>query len=234
MLRVFKLRSPMSLGTWGLTIFGLFCGLTTAYQMTKDGLLNWLPFFPRLFKALPIKLIESIGSFFGLFVASYTGVLLAATAVPIWARARHILGPLFLTSGISSGLSALSFILSLGRNPEDTLDRVERAELITLTTELGLISALPPTLGPLSKPVFKGRLGLLFNVGTIGGGVADPLLIRVPWEVERKPPPAAANIGASLLAPLGRLLIRQHRIAARRVSADDPHATHYYNSVERR
>ena len=234
MMRVLKLRSAMSLGTWGLTFFGLFCGLTMAYQVAQDGLLNWLPFFPRLFKALPIKLIESIGSFFGLFVASYTGVLLSSTAVPVWARARHILGPLFLTSGISSGLSALSFILSLGRNPEDTLDRVERAELITLTTELGLISALPPTLGPLSKPVFRGRLGLLFNAGTIGGGVVLPLLIRLPWKLARKPTPRAANIGASLLVLVGGLIIRYVWIAAGRVSADDPHATHYYNSVERR
>ena len=115
MMRVLKLRSPMSLGTWALTFFGLFCGLTTAYQAAQDGLLNWLPLFSRLFKALPVKLIESIGSFFGLFVASYTGVLLAATAVPVWARARHILGPLFLTSGLSCGLSALSLVLSLVR-----------------------------------------------------------------------------------------------------------------------
>ncbi len=146
MMRVLKLRSAMSLGTWGLTLFGLFCGLTTAHQAAKDGLLNWLPFFPRLLKALPVKLIESIGSFFGLFVASYTGVLLSSTAVPVWARARHILGPLFLTSGVSTGLSGLSLILSLGRNQQDTLERLERAELIAMTTELGLISALPPTL----------------------------------------------------------------------------------------
>jgi formate-dependent nitrite reductase membrane component NrfD len=232
MMRVLKLRSPMSLGTWALTFFGLFCGLTTAYQAAQDGLLTWLPFFPRLLKALPIKLIESIGTFFGLFVASYTGVLLSSTAVPVWARARHILGPLFLTSGISSGLSALSFILSLGRNSEDTLDRVEQAELITLTTELGLISALPPTLGPLSKPVFKGRLGLLFNAGTIGGGVVLPLLIRLPWRLVRKPTPRAANIGASLLVLVGGLIIRYVWIVAGRLSADDPWATHYYNSYE--
>src|SRR5256714_13969575 len=226
MLRVLKFRSPMSLGTWGLSLFGMFCGLTAAHQMAKDGFLNWLPVFPRLFKALPVKIIESIGSFFGLFVASYTGVLLSSTAVPVWARARHILGPLFLTSGISSGLSALSFILSLGRNPEDTLDRVERAELITLTTELGLISALPPTLGPLSKPVFKGRLGLLFNVGTIGGGVGVPLVFRLPWKFVGKPTPRAANIGASLLVVVGGLVIRYVLIAAWRVSSDYSHATH--------
>ncbi len=54
MLRVIKLRSPMSLGTWALSMFGLCAGITAAYQMAEDGLLNWLPFFPRLFSA-PIR-----------------------------------------------------------------------------------------------------------------------------------------------------------------------------------
>jgi formate-dependent nitrite reductase membrane component NrfD len=111
MLRVLKLRSPMSLGTWGLTTFGLLCGLTAGYQMAMDGLFDWFPGLSRMMKALPVKLIESVGSVFGLFVASYTGVLLSSTAVPIWARARHLLGPLFLTSGLSTALASLSVIL---------------------------------------------------------------------------------------------------------------------------
>src|SRR2546429_9450068 len=117
------------------------------YRVAKVGLLTWLPFFPRLFKALPIKLIESMGSFFGLFVASYTGVLLASTAVPVWARARHILGPLFLTSGLSSGFASLSLILSLGRRNEEPLERLDSAELGAMSTQLGLISPIPHASG---------------------------------------------------------------------------------------
>src|SRR6266704_3026257 len=73
MLRVLKLRSAMSLGTWGLTTFGLLCGLTAGYQMAMDGLFDWFPGLSKMMKALPVKLIESVGSVFGLFVASYTG-----------------------------------------------------------------------------------------------------------------------------------------------------------------
>ncbi len=232
MLRVLKLRSAMSLGTWGLSTFGVFCGLTTAHQAAKDGLLDWLPFFPRLLKALPMKLIESVGSFFGLFVASYTGVLLSSTAVPVWARARHILGPLFLTSGLSTGLASLSFILSLGRSHQDTLERLERAELVAMTTELGLISALRPTLGPLRKPVFQGRIGLYFKAGTIGGGLILPLLARLGWKLAGRSTPRSLNIGASFLVLIGGLILRYVWIVAGRASADDPHATHYYNDLE--
>lgn len=232
MLRVLKLRSPMSLGTWGLSLFGMFCGMTAAHQMAKDGFLNWLPVFPRLFKALPVKIIESIGSFFGLFVASYTGVLLASTAVPVWARARHILGPLFLTSGLSSGFASLSLILSLGRRNEEPLERLERAELVAMSTELGLISAVPAVLGPLANPLFKGKIGALFKNGTIGGGLLLPLMMRLGWRLTRKRTPRTLNIGASLLVLIGGLILRYVWIAAGRVSADDPRATHYYNAVE--
>lgn len=232
MMRVFKLRSAMSLGTWGLTMFGMFCGLTTAYQMARDGLLDWFPWLSRLMRALPVKLIESIGSFFGLFVASYTGVLLSSTAVPIWARAKHILGPLFLTSGISTALASLSFLLSLGRGNAKTLEKVERAEMVAMASEIGLISALPTVLGPLAKPLFKGKTGMLFGAGTIGTGLIIPLLARLGWKLTRKPTPRVLNIGTSLLTLVGGMLLRYAWIVAGRISADDAQATHHYNVME--
>jgi formate-dependent nitrite reductase membrane component NrfD len=231
MLRVLKFRSAMSLGTWGLSTFGLFCGLTTAIQAAQDGLLNWFPFAARLLKALPVKVIESVGSVFGLFVASYTGVLLSSTAVPIWARARHILGPLFLTSGLSTGLAALSLILSLGRRNRQTLEKVERAELAVMSTELGLISALPAVLGPLGKPLLKGKTAVFFGAGTIGGGLLLPLLARLGWRFTRKPTPRGLNIGASLLVLAGGLILRYVWVVVGRASADDPQATHRYNAM---
>src|SRR5260221_13881802 len=72
MFRILKLRSAMSLGTWAITVFGICCGLTTAHQLAKDGLLNWFPLLARFMKAFPVTVIEVIGSVFGLVVASYT------------------------------------------------------------------------------------------------------------------------------------------------------------------
>src|SRR6266699_172872 len=217
MLRVLKLRSAMSLGSWAITVFGMCCGLITAHQMANDGLLNWFPPFARFLKVLPVKIIEVFGSVFGLFVASYTGVLLSSTAVPIWARARHILGPLFL---------------SLGRSKQDTLERLESAEMITMATELGLISTLPRALGSLAKPLFKGRVGVLFLAGTISGGLIVPLFTRLGWKLTRKPMPRALNIGSSLLILAGGMILRYAWIVAGRISADDVQETHHYNAME--
>lgn len=234
MLRILKFRSAMSLGSWGITFFGLCCGLTAAYQMAKDGLLNWFPLLARTTKALPIKAIETIGAMFGLFVASYTGVLLSSTAVPIWGRAKRLLGPLFLTSGLSTGLSALSLILALGRSKkrQDTLERLDRAEMVTTATELGLIAALVPTLGPLSKPLFKGKTGTLFTIGTIAAGLLSPLLLKLGWRLNKQAPPRSLFIGTSLLTLIGGAIMRAVWILVGRISADNPQDTHYYNAIE--
>jgi len=235
MLRVLKFRSVMSLGSWGITFFGLCCGLTAAHQMAKDGLLNWFPFMARTMRALPVKAIEAVGAMFGLFVASYTGVLLSSTAVPIWARAKHMLGPLFLTSGLSTGLAALSLILSFGRDKgqRDTLERLDRAEMITTGTELGLLAALIPTLGPLARPLFKGKTGMLFIMGTIVGGLLSPLLLRLGWRMNKKTLPRSLTISTSLLTLIGGAILRAVWILAGRISADNPRDTHYYNALER-
>jgi len=234
MLRVLKFRSAMSLGTWGLSLFGLCCGFTAAHQMAKDGLLNWFPLMARMMRALPVKVIEAIGAFFGLFVASYTGVLLSSTAVPIWGRAKHFLGPLFLTSGLSTGLSALSLILSFGRykGQRDTLERLDSAEIIAQVTELSLIGALIPILGPLGRHLFRGKTGRLFTIGTIGSGLVLPLLMKLGWRVSKKTTPPAVTMLASVLVLVGGLLLRNEWIVAGRKSADDPQDTHYYNRRE--
>ncbi|GAC1562100.1 MAG: polysulfide reductase NrfD [Ktedonobacteraceae bacterium] len=234
MLRVLKLRSVMSIGTWALSTFGLLCGLATAHQAAKDGLLNWFPLMARLMKALPIKVIESVGAFLGIVVASYTGVLLAATAVPVWARARNILGPLFFTSGLSTALAGISFILSLGpsNTHKNALERLERAEIIAATTELGLISVLGPTLGSLGKPLFTGRDGILLLGGTVSSGLITPLLLRLGWKIAHKSTPREVNIVASLLILFGGLILRYVWIDAGRKSADDPQATHDFNEIE--
>src|SRR2546423_14107030 len=67
MLRVFKVKSPMSMGVWALLGFSLFSGLTTVIQAARDGLLGtwWLA---RMLAALPQKLVAIPGAAFGTFL----------------------------------------------------------------------------------------------------------------------------------------------------------------------
>ena len=65
----------------------------------------------------PSVAIAVLGSIFGLFIAGYTGVLLAVTNRPIWADST-LLGLLFLVSGASTGAAALILLaIGAGRRP---------------------------------------------------------------------------------------------------------------------
>src|SRR5438876_7905192 len=75
MLRMFKVKSPMSMGVWGLLGFSFFSGSTAVIQAAKDGMLGcW--WGTRALAALPQKLISMPGSLFGIFLGGYTAVLL--------------------------------------------------------------------------------------------------------------------------------------------------------------
>src|SRR5215210_4582204 len=109
MLRILKLRSPMSLGSWALFVFGNLGGLIATSQAAHDGLLG-RGTIPRLIRAfIPERLLSILALPFALFVGAYGGILIAATSVPMWARNWFLMGPTFLASAISTGLSWLSF-----------------------------------------------------------------------------------------------------------------------------
>src|SRR5437764_805472 len=74
MLRVAKPTSPMSMGTWLITLFGPLSGGAAVSDAT--GLL------PRLG-----RLCEAIAALLGPAVATYTAVLTSDTAVPAWHEA---------------------------------------------------------------------------------------------------------------------------------------------------
>jgi formate-dependent nitrite reductase membrane component NrfD len=226
MLRIVKLRSPMSLGTWGLTIFGGLCGLSAVRQAAQDGLLAWLPVLPRLLMLLPARALGIAGSVFGFFVGGYTGILLALTAVPLWARNYALLGPLFLASALSTATSAITFILTLGRGTSHrTLRRLERLETITLSVELALIGAIHWRSGPvIGRPLRRGTTGWLHHAATLGG-IALPLVLQRRIAGGRGTPSRLVNGVASLLVLVGGFLVRYVWVMGGRASAADPAAT---------
>lgn len=115
MLTQFKWYSPVSLGSWGLFLFGLFCGLSAAIWLAKDGMfergaLQSLNFIGQELQRLPRRLIARIGALFGIFVAGYTGVLLSSTTIPFW-NSNQFLGITFLVSALSTAIAAVALLL---------------------------------------------------------------------------------------------------------------------------
>src|SRR5450759_3134623 len=121
MLRVFKVKSPMSMGVWGLVSFSLFSGLTAVIQAARDGILGrW--WGARLLAGLPQRLIALPCTALGVFLGGYTGVLLAATSIPLWSRSKF-LGAIFVSSSLSTSTALISLALRLTRAPAHTLHK---------------------------------------------------------------------------------------------------------------
>jgi formate-dependent nitrite reductase membrane component NrfD len=90
MLRVFKPQSPMSVGVWTLTAFG---GAAAGAVI-----LPW--------KALKdLSAIAAAAT--GLVMATYTGVLLGVTAIPVWKEHADFLPVHFGASALGSAVSLL-------------------------------------------------------------------------------------------------------------------------------
>jgi hypothetical protein len=103
MLRVFKPSSPMSLGTWCLTIFSL--PLTAAAGLSLLAILGWDFEWARI-TAVVLGLLPGFGS------AAYKGVLLSTNAQPGWKDARW-LGGYLTNSALLMGCAELLVLSAL-------------------------------------------------------------------------------------------------------------------------
>lgn len=98
MLRVFKVTSPMSVGAWLLNA----TGAATAIAATSA-------FTGRAERAA--RLAAPAAAALGLPLATYTGALLADTAVPVWHEARRELPFLFGASAAAAAGGAAALVV---------------------------------------------------------------------------------------------------------------------------
>ena len=103
MLRVFKPSSPMSLGTWCLTIFSLPLTAAAAFSLLAE--LGWDFEGARLLAVV-------VGLLPGFVSAAYKGVLLSTNAQPGWKDARW-LGGYLTNSALLMGCAELLVLSAL-------------------------------------------------------------------------------------------------------------------------
>ncbi|MBV8821699.1 MAG: polysulfide reductase NrfD [Ktedonobacteraceae bacterium] len=227
MLRMFKVRSPMSMGVWAVMSFSFFSGLTTLIQAARDGLLGhargvrWLALLPQSWLALP-------GSAVALLLGSYTGVLLTATSIPLWSRSK-LLGGIFLTSAVSTSIALISFVLRLVRTPLGTLHKLERLEWSVLLLEmLGLLAFLRAS-GRAARPLVgtaPTEHGTTFWRFVFGTGLALPWLLQtLSLLTKRSPQRRFPGLLISLLVLLGGYFLRRTMVEAGHTSSQDARTT---------
>lgn len=229
MLRVFKVSSPLSVGTWILLAFGVTSGAQAARQAAEDNfILKRESFLGRLARLLPGKPLSLAQVTLGLGLGGYTGVLLSATAIPLWATAGVLMGPLFLATAVASGAAALALLAGLRRGTPDDDDAradVETIATLSTATQLGLeIARETMTPHAIAKPLRQGTWATVYRVGAVGGGMLMPLALRLPAQVRGRPVGRAIAVTAATLTLAGALAERFAIVEAGKQSADDPQA----------
>ncbi len=203
----FKIYSPMSLGAWALTIFGIFATVSFFEALVLDGRIRH-GLGDRLAAILRGgfgRIFMIVGSFFGLFVAGYTGVLLSVSNQPVWSDAWP-LGGLFLASGLSAAAATIGLFAWYRRDARDTAERLSEADRYFIIMELILVAVFLLTLGSLASRVATGLYGVLFWVIVVLLGMAVPLAIHYRPALAQRISPSP--IVSTVLVLVGVLVLR--------------------------
>ena len=203
MLRVFKHRSAMSMGAWILTVFGMsavpgLIALELHAHQIFPGMLDQLLRF-----AADIFIFGA--AIFGTLLATYTGVLIGATAIPAWFLHRTLLPIHFGTAGLGSAAAVLEL---LGHR----IPALNFIGFYAAAIETGLLIWLSiDKHGAADRAIHEHSSGWMIRIGEIFTGPL-PLVLRLLGLI-----PLAAT---SFL--LGSLVSRIGWIAVGKVSGSDP------------
>ena len=205
MLRVFKLRSVMSVGAWTLVGFSSAIGLAVVchelglagYGNTWLILLEWVS--------------EVLATLSGLILASYTSVLLGVSAIPVWSENRRLVPAVFLAGGLGSAAAVLDLLGFL-------LPATQFIGIVASTVETIMAILIELRGRYVDQPLREGAGGWLARAGGILAGPVS-LLLRIFWGHN-----PAVRYSAALCFVAGALITRYAWIAAGRVSSRDPQA----------
>jgi len=201
MLRVFKVTSPMNVGSWILLVNGGASNTAAALELL--GILK------------PIKLLaESVAAFFGPPLATYTGVLVADTSIPVWHEGRHELPWIFGASATASAGAAACLFLE----PDDARP-ARRCAVAGVAAEGIAMELMERRLGETGEVYKQGAAGTFARTAKVlaGGGA---LLVAARGRKSR----AASVLGSAMICA-GELCLRWSVYKAGFQSARDPKYT---------
>jgi formate-dependent nitrite reductase membrane component NrfD len=213
MLRVAKLTSPMSVGTWILALFGPAAGLAAVAEAAPM-MPRWGP-WGLARRALPVAGTAAgyVAATVAPALATYTAVLIADTAVPSWHEAYPQLPFVFAGSALASASGVGLLAAPLAQSGP-----ARRLAVVGAAMEVVAAHRIETTMGLVSEPYTQGRAGRLLRVarGLSVAGAAGAVLGRRSRLI-------SALSGAALLAAaaLTRFGIFEGGVA----SAKDPKYT---------
>jgi DMSO reductase anchor subunit len=200
MLRVFKPTSPMSVGTWILSVYGPSIGVAAGWQLLgRPGRRAGVP-------------AQSLAAVTGPLVSTYTAALIANTAVPVWHDARRELPFLFASSSAAAAGGALSAI-----TPRRDAGAARALGVAGAAAELGVMELMQRRLDPRVRRSYEQGAAHLPRRAARASTLAGAALLALRGERSR----AAAALGGLALCA-GSALTRWAVFKAGTTSADDP------------
>jgi formate-dependent nitrite reductase membrane component NrfD len=200
MLRVFKVTSPMSVGSWIL-----------AYSSTASSASAFLNTIGRLPRVAELARLASATS--GAPLAIYTATLVSDTAIPVWHEAHRELPFLFGSSAVASAGAAATIAVPREAAPARRLAvggaLVESAVMFAMEKRLGLV-------GEPYKEGEAGRYNKIAKACSLGGAA----LLALGGRRSR-----VASVAGSALVLAGGAALRWSVFKAGFQSARDPKYT---------
>jgi len=211
MLRVFKPQSAMSVGAWTLSVFGttsMFAAI--AWERGRPARSSRAALRARRPRSQVIGDASAFAAAVsGLVMATYTGVLLGATSIPVWAAHARTLPIHFGASALASATA----LLTLRGHDEQALNVLALAAA-AFETYTGIEIESDRSID--SDPLRHGITGTTTRIGGFFSGPL-PLVLRLLGIRSKR-----ARRAAAASALLGSLITRVAWIEAGKASAADP------------
>jgi formate-dependent nitrite reductase membrane component NrfD len=200
--------------------------LNAARQLVEDGVIPAQTLPGKMVLATSNDFTTVLQGVAGLGLGSYTGVLLTATATPLWAEGDIVLGPLFLASAFSTGAAALTLTCSLtGRVSQAEIERLNQIEQSAMLTELMLVGFWLLKMKPEVRKVLTTGLYQKTLGATLSLAVVAPLTLH---QISPRKGVIARilNILSALMVLSGGFLLRYTVVEAGKASTQDSAAYH--------
>ncbi len=198
MFRMFKVTSPMSVGSWILGASGAVTTLAAANA--------WTGMFPG-----SARIARPAAALLGLPVSTYTAALIANTAVPAWHEAYRML-PFVYASGAAQSAAAVAVMTT----PPEHAAPARRLAVAGALTEVAVKELMHHQLGNVGEPYKKGAGALFGHISRACNLTGAALLAR------RGAHSRSAAVAGSVLLCAGALSARWSTFKAGFQSAADP------------
>jgi formate-dependent nitrite reductase membrane component NrfD len=217
MLRVFRPTSPMNLGAWLLAAIGGTSFGAVLFQ-GRNGMLGTAG-----------ELCGYAAGVIGPALATYTGVLVSNTAVPLWQQSRRVLPVLFAASAVSSVGSGFEMFVENDQECRITKAFGVAGQIAEVAASMALekqASVVPH----IASPLKHGFSGFMWKTSAVLTATSVAVGI-LPQKARSK------RVVAGVLGTLGSLLMRFAIEHAGVVSARDARASFHqqragYGSAE--